>query len=434
MSAIGSGSDDHGPKASPDALGARRRLEQAHELWHAAVAAYGDADDFCLAANALIPALRSTTLVLQKDLRHAEGFDSWYPSKQARLSADPVLRWIVEARNHIEKQGDLEMRSTARVTIITSWLPQPYQEFDVPPTVPAAIIAAELAHRDYPEPVRNEGMVRVERRWVTASLPDWEILDACSHAWHVLDQIIGDAERVFRGSTRAESPAFARRPCMVIEAEDRTATFHLRTMEAIGHEIVRRAPSHEELATAEEKFGAGLSAIARPEDNLKDRVRWYHEQARLFLSVEGGAASVAFLLRRGRLLQTIDVQPDDQPDKWVLMERLAALVTALGADEVVMTNEVWWASPVSPDDPRFSLRAGQREDRLEALQTVGANAEGMIFDAVTPFGRVGDRIVLDPPAYGSPVLALFLGPVLKAWGLDPLQGGHIVEGPPRPTT
>lgn len=427
MSAPGSGPDSDERRASTVVLGARRRLEQAHDLWHAAVAAYRDADDFCLAVNALIPALRSTTFLLQKELRRSDGFDAWYGSKQTEMAADPVMRWIVEARNHIEKQGDLEMRSTARVTIMTGWLSQPYQEFDVPPIVPAAVIAADLAGRDYPDRVRREGLVRVDRRWVTASLPDLELLDACSHGWHVLDRIIAEAERLFRGSTEPQFAAFARRPCMVVRAEDRSATFHLASMELVGHEIVSRAPSPEVLATAEVRFGAGLAAIARPEDDLRDRVRWYHEQARLFLSVEGNAASVAFVRRQGELLRMIGMEPEDQPDKWLLMERLAALVATLGADEVVITNEVWWASPVPADDPRFGLRAGEREDRGEALQTVGANVDGLIFDAVTPFTRVDGEVVLDSAAYGSPAVALFLGPILAVWGLDPLRGGRIVE-------
>ena len=44
MSAPGSGPDSDERRASTVVLGARRRLEQAHDLWHAAVAAYREAD------------------------------------------------------------------------------------------------------------------------------------------------------------------------------------------------------------------------------------------------------------------------------------------------------------------------------------------------------------------------------------------------------
>jgi hypothetical protein len=126
----------------------RRRLDQAHKLWHQALANYPDVDDFCLEVNALLQALRSTTWVLQKTLAHVNGFEQWYAAQQALMAADPVMRWAVEARTHIEKQGDLEMKTTARVSVVASWLPAPYDELEVPPLVAPGQIAEQLAVRD----------------------------------------------------------------------------------------------------------------------------------------------------------------------------------------------------------------------------------------------------------------------------------------------
>ena len=97
---------------------ARRRLEQAHELWHRALDSYPQVDDFCLAVNNLLQTLRTVTWVLKKSLRHHDGFDAWYVARQREMSDDAVMRWAVEARNHIEKEGDLDLQSTARVSIV----------------------------------------------------------------------------------------------------------------------------------------------------------------------------------------------------------------------------------------------------------------------------------------------------------------------------
>jgi hypothetical protein len=152
-----------------------RRLEQAHQLWHHALDSYPSVDDFCLGVNNLIQALRTVTFILQKSFKHHDGFDSWYADRQEAMRGDSVMRWSVEARNHIEKQGDLDLRSTARVSVLASWLETPFVEFDIPPLVPPEAIAIAMAPRDIPDKIRREGVFTVERRWVTTSLPDHEL-------------------------------------------------------------------------------------------------------------------------------------------------------------------------------------------------------------------------------------------------------------------
>src|SRR5437867_12907835 len=93
-------------------IDAHRRLTAAHRLWHQAESSYPDPDGFCTNLNACIQALRSVTWVLQKGKRQIPQFGDWYARWQERLRADPIMRWLVDARNRIEKEGDLETRST----------------------------------------------------------------------------------------------------------------------------------------------------------------------------------------------------------------------------------------------------------------------------------------------------------------------------------
>jgi hypothetical protein len=37
------------------------------------------------------------------------------------MKSDPLMRWLVEARNRIEKQGDLKTYSSARVSVLAGW-------------------------------------------------------------------------------------------------------------------------------------------------------------------------------------------------------------------------------------------------------------------------------------------------------------------------
>jgi hypothetical protein len=55
--------------------------------------------------------------VLQKEHVAVPDFEPCYAGWQERMKADPVMRWLVDARNQIVKRGDLETRSTARALI-----------------------------------------------------------------------------------------------------------------------------------------------------------------------------------------------------------------------------------------------------------------------------------------------------------------------------
>ena len=407
-------------------LNAMRRLNQAHELWHQAVDTYPDPDSFVVAVNALIPALRSVTFLLQKELRHEPGFDDWYEPWQQKLRDDPVMRWVVEARNRIEKEGDLELNSTARATVITSWLPGPVLDQEVPPLIPPSLIAVGIAASNVPQKVKDEGLVRVARRWVTASLPDHEILDACLHAFMVLSEMLKEAERRFRGVT-AQDELFLVPPCMVLDPDARTATYHLASGSFVVAQSVGRASSKEDVQAAETKYGSEIEKLPKPADSLEGRVTWYHAIARILLRTDGYAASVAHLIRNGRPLTTISLQPADQQEKYLLMEHLAQQVVATGADEVIVTSETWTATYAPPTDERFELRAGQREDRGEGLDTMGANKAGELVGAFSAFTRVAERIVLGDVTTGTPPVALVMSPILRVWGLDPLRGGRVVD-------
>src|SRR6476620_4755237 len=85
-----------------------RRLNDLHRQWHDAEKVYFDPDAFRVAIQTAIQTLRTVTFILQSNKRLIPDFEAWYSPWQDRMKADPLLRWMVDARNKIEKQGDLE--------------------------------------------------------------------------------------------------------------------------------------------------------------------------------------------------------------------------------------------------------------------------------------------------------------------------------------
>jgi len=105
-----------------------RRLQDAHRLWHQAEESYFDPDGFRIAAQNTVQTLRTVTFILQKHKRLVPDFDMWYGVKeqpgywQKRLAADPLMCWMKDARNRIEKQRDLEANSFVRAEVLASYL------------------------------------------------------------------------------------------------------------------------------------------------------------------------------------------------------------------------------------------------------------------------------------------------------------------------
>jgi hypothetical protein len=395
---------------------ARRRLAQAHELWHRALDAYPRVDDFCLAVNGLLQTLRTVTWILQKSFRHIEGFNSWYAECQASLANDPVMRWAVEARNHIEKEGDLDLQSTARVSIVASWLAAPYDDFLVPPLIPPDEIAKALLPRDIPDRIRRDGVLAVERRWVTASLPDQELLSVCAHVYHVLDSLVAEAERKFamagEDHSRADPPR--RLDCMVAGHDSRTARLHIQTGKLLAYERAPVAPSSsDESSDVAARYGPYLAGLLEPGGTLESHVRLLHDMGSTILSSSGHYSMDMYLFREGRLVATLVLQPRDQQDKFMLVAHAAEDVKRVDADEVVSSAEVWMA-PWPGDETNEWVWPAERPDRAEGFITTGVSRTGRAYGLTSPVQRGSGNITLGE-AEASDLFPNYLLPVRRAW-------------------
>ena len=166
-------------------------------------------DEFLRNINQLVVTLRQVTFMLQNQKDKIPGFDDWYENGwRERLKADPIMTWLHDARTTIEHIGDLDLSSTANVTVIASWIDGPYTEFEVAPHIGPREIAENFSSSDLPDRMRKEGLLKVERRWVSNDFPGHELTDVCAHGYGVLAEILAEAHerigiqmRTFGGET-----------------------------------------------------------------------------------------------------------------------------------------------------------------------------------------------------------------------------------------
>ncbi|MBG7616155.1 hypothetical protein IWC96_12830 [Brevundimonas sp. BAL450] len=406
-----------------------QRLADLHRHWHIAEAAYFDPDAFRVGIQTAIQTARTVTFILQAQKAIFPDFDEWYSGWQDRFRADTLMRWMVNARNRIEKQGDLETHSWVRAEIVASHLSgegpridAPAELFDAPWKIVRAIPRDALG-----EHLRNKGTLRIERRWVENTLPDWELLDAVATTYGRLAELVADAhgalgltepETVGEGET-VFGPGFreGRLPCMVGHADRRAKLFGLLdgrpltiTTSTVKVDISKRAELEAHYGmTPKEMFPKPKGASA------EEFAEATFEAARKVFLKDGYHAHINFLLKKGVLVQLAESRIDDPGQKYLLSKKLGDHVRLSGADAVLLIDEIWTA----PFDPAFPYRgAAEAPNRGEALAASLAQRDGDIVRWTAQIHRDGDKVTLGKTRRERGGAAFHFAHVYEAWGKE----------------
>lgn len=326
---------------------------QVHQQWHRLADDYGDPDDFVTSLNAALVSLRSIPEVLDKEKRYIPDFDTWYAAHDAALRADPLLQWLVKVRNHVVHHGDLELHSRARVRVLVGGRELPEVDINVPPLLDQDEIASLIAPR-LSAAVREQGVLAVERRWVAADQPDYELLDVLAHCYGKLAEVVADAH----GQTGIIMQAFgdeahARRPerrehlggrlsCMVAHAGVRTAYVHLARDRLMVPESRDRELRREDLEGFDPGFAIPNDALGREEGETilaaGERMASY---ARALIEHAGVHHPMAMIHETRDLPpEIVNLHASDAQEQTLMMESIVEEVERLGAEGVIFISEL----------------------------------------------------------------------------------------------
>ncbi len=98
------------------------RMRDAIRLWIECLKNYHEPEAFRTFLNSCIQALRNVTFALQKNGDSIPYFPNWYETWREDFRRDPLLHWLVDARNRIVKEGDLSTKSLARASLLVAIL------------------------------------------------------------------------------------------------------------------------------------------------------------------------------------------------------------------------------------------------------------------------------------------------------------------------
>lgn len=416
-----------------------RRLDDVRNHWIEASRQYNDPDSFRRNLNACITTLRSVTFLIQKNKKRISDFETWYGDKEdghwrKKLREDPLMRWLQEARTHVEKKGDLKTCSTAHATLTSNWGFTFEQRMIVDPFMRTGEIAEYVREQlGFTGKVAEDFLLTIERRWIDSQLPETEILDALSYCYSCIAEIVSEAHhkigikglcpyRKSIGVLDIEPQKIAhlrgRTPCMIATKGMRTVWVKMSTGEEL-RPILRTGHFDPEKAhEAVERYGLVESKENKEPRSIEEGVDYWFTAAKAMLSKDGYL--IPTMICDGPNPIILHGEFNEQIDKMLFGDKAAELVETSGAKSIIFIGEVWIRIPeewIHPKILKFTPR--------EAIQVVYVSKDGNYKAISEEFERHEGSIVFGKRKVIQKIDSMtfhLLKPVLKTWGWNTEMG------------
>jgi hypothetical protein len=387
------------PIASTD-----RRLRDAFQLWRKMERAYFEPDEFRVNLNSFIQEARNVTFILQKNKDNVPEFDAFYSPWQARLRDDPIMRWVVESRNRITKEGDLETESQNVVTFTADWTNERTRRFEASPALPSTILINAVLKKIPRELITEESLLCVERRWVDAALPGTELLNASSHVLIVLSTLLEAAHaHIHRVCSHCscdviESLSEMRKdyPVELARAEEsRKVWVKAENQKRIRYSIqskgVRREDAEQFEAAIRARYGPAPTLPADTDTKtLEGAVLFFTERAKGILSSDGHLSPFIFALNSDGELLSLGLSHEDRAQKHIVIRQAASFLAGMDVEWAILVGEAWWV-PIAEVGGKIR-HAVDAPNRQEAIAVTGVTKEGLSCNRRVVFSRKGKEI------------------------------------------
>ncbi|MGW1743480.1 hypothetical protein ACWCPQ_32285 [Nocardia sp. NPDC001965] len=393
---------------------AHKRLDEAHRWWHGCQEHYDSPRAFQQHLNACLQSLRNITFALQKEKHRIDSFNEWYPAWQDKMRDDPIMRWLINSRNRVVKQGDLEIESTATIRVLLDYS-------DVVDLIDDSL--AQAARRDgtvtrqispltdppeylrylrsLPRQLVKDGSFVVERRWADKALPDTEILEALAHCYSVLSGLLKDAHRATGRLPDAADKLwpsdYLRPPCMVTTLNRRSAQYRIDDGSPVSSVLHPTRPlSEREQKRADRKYRLDefRGALASCSDFTLDAVDPLFDLAKRVLKADRYHQFITILVDgTGQILIEAPIF-DDRISKHRYFKDLALRVASRAINAVITISEVWESSLHTNSDGTL-IPPAEAPDRREALEVFAVAANGSSRHRGVYFHRQFRKIIFD---------------------------------------
>ena len=179
---------------------AHGRFVDAHYGITQMLDSYHKPDLFRYNLTTFLQSLRNVTFLLQSELKHKEGFDTWYKHQREFMSQDNCLKKILDVRNIVVKERDLTFTSTVIFGVFRNKKSKLTFETPVNVNVYSSQIIEECKDEIigiYLDKEHSEigEEVGIKRKWVVKELGTDEVVSLCDYAWSQIGIVISNAHK-----------------------------------------------------------------------------------------------------------------------------------------------------------------------------------------------------------------------------------------------
>lgn len=299
--------------------------------------------------NQFLQTARTVTFIIQKNKSSIPDFESWYGGAVLEpWGKDEVMSWAKEARNKIEKEGDLDLNSSLKLTLVFSYLTE--EDVEVQCSKAELLNArikqlVRLAQKRLPSGVSDAAAVMIERCWVTASLPQWELLDAMGY---VYARVFGCCQALANQlGTKLDERIPDGRSFSTLQGKTRQVRYvklNGLNMYSQRTEVIARDPNFRPPEATLAAFNEIHSNRSWP-SNLEGVLEYYTKMAEFTFNQFGYHVPMLFLLGEGwKPIDMIATKFSDQTDKYIFWRSVAQRITTLKATGLVWISESWLRS------------------------------------------------------------------------------------------
>lgn len=353
-----------------------RRLRDLAQLLRNCGETYFSPDRFRQNTNQFLQTSRTVTFIIQKNKSEIPDFDSWYKANVLQpWATDSVMSWAKDARNVIEKEGDLDMQSTLQVAVLYSYISEEDMVLEVTRKELLQASIEQLlnaARRTLPPGVADAALLKIQRRWVANTLPNRELIFAFTYAYSQLYRICSALATHLNSALDPSIP----HPTSVDPSSNDVAKVRFIKLSKPGlgrHTFTRinadpRYKPPPALLRLKEEF-----ASAPKPSSLAEVVAMHAKMAQVTFDLHGNHIPMLALYDKNwNQIDFMSTAFTDQAEKYLFWRNVADRAFYLKAYALVWTSEAWLRDIKEHKDRPIS----ELPIVGEQLHVVGADATG----------------------------------------------------------
>lgn len=363
------------------------RLNQAFVLFQNIKDNYHKELEFTSHLNNIIQALRNVTFVLQKESAHTNGFKEWYTKHQDEMKEDESLRWLVDARNYVVKEGDIKKYSYTKVRLKDHYDKELFAA-KLNPDISMDFVADLFRQKvKIPDEIKDHSIIEAERVWIVEDFPKVEVVDLLIYCFGILTNLVYLAHEQVQNT----NSLLCEKNKHVNVNEDYMVKLHntvaqgriVRILYGSGEfmsemSTMMHRPTEEGMEKAKKRYSKTEQLIELSKNEIGEipfsKIPYHAESAKHFIGVDGSILPVAFLYFHDKppVMQFLGMSRP--ADRYLMFERIAEKVAETRCTAVITVSEFWRGDLPKPGE-KFIPASTQKKG--EGIWVIAASPKRM---------------------------------------------------------